>query len=44
MSVCMANLEALNEVRDWLAIYDKFWSASLRHLDRSSQQIPDATC
>jgi len=30
---CMANLEALTEIRDWLAYYDKFWTASLKRLD-----------
>jgi len=31
---CMANLESLNQVRDWLAFYDKFWSDSLKRLDK----------
>lgn len=30
---CLANVAALNEVRDWLAFYDKFWDDSLKRLD-----------
>jgi DNA-binding transcriptional ArsR family regulator len=29
----MANLSALNEIRDWLAFYDKFWDDSIKRLD-----------
>ncbi len=29
---CQANLSALNEIRDWLAFYDKFWDESLKNL------------
>lgn len=31
--LCLANLEALNEIRNWLAFYDKFWDDSLKRLD-----------
>jgi DNA-binding transcriptional ArsR family regulator len=30
---CMANLSALNEIRDWLAFYDRFWEDSIKRLD-----------
>ena len=30
---CVANLEALNEIRDWLAFYDKFWDSAIKRLD-----------
>jgi DNA-binding transcriptional ArsR family regulator len=30
---CHANLGALNEIRDWLAFYDRFWDDSLKRLD-----------
>ena len=30
---CLANLNALNDIRDWLAFYDKFWDDSLKKLD-----------
>ena len=31
---CMANLESLNEIRNWLAFYDKFWDDSLKRLGK----------
>jgi len=30
---CLANLNALNEIRDWVAFYDQFWDDSIRRLD-----------
>ena len=28
------NLESLNEIRNWLAFYDKFWDDSLKRLGK----------
>jgi DNA-binding transcriptional ArsR family regulator len=30
---CLPNLSALNEIRDWVAFYDKFWNDSIKRLD-----------
>jgi DNA-binding transcriptional ArsR family regulator len=30
---CLADLAALNEIRDWVSYYDKFWDDSIRRLD-----------
>ena len=31
---CIADLSALNEMRDWVAYYDQFWDVALKRLDR----------
>lgn len=30
---CLANLNALTEIRNWLAFYDKFWDDAMKKLD-----------
>lgn len=30
---CEANATPLNEIKNWLSVYDRFWSAKIRSLD-----------
>ena len=38
---CIANIQALSEIRNWLALYDKHWDDSIKRLEKflSGQMI-----